>query len=69
MAVNKNFVVKNGLEVGSRLIVADSQDLHVGLGTTAPLTRLDVRGDVRFADDGGLSTLLILLVSLPSGKM
>ena len=53
MAVNKNFVVKNGLEVGSRLIVADSQDLHVGLGTTAPLTRLDVRGDVRFADDGG----------------
>ena len=70
MAVNKNFVVKNGLEVGSRLIVADSQDLHVGLGTTAPLTRLDVRGDIRFADDGGkLSTLLILLVSLPSGKM
>ena len=54
MAVNKNFVVKNGLEVGSRLIVADSQDLHVGLGTTAPLTRLDVRGDVRFADDGEL---------------
>ncbi len=54
MAVNKNFVVKNGLEVGSRLIVADSQDLHVGLGTTAPLTRLDVRGDVRFADDGGI---------------
>ena len=52
MAVNKNFVVKNGLEVGSRLIVADAQDLHVGLGTTAPLTTLDVRGDVRFADDG-----------------
>ena len=54
MAVNKNFVVKNGLEVGSRLIVADAQDLHVGLGTTAPLTTLDVRGDVRFADDGGI---------------
>ena len=53
MAVNKNFVVKSGLEVGSRLIVADAQDLHVGLGTTAPLTTLDVRGDVRFADDGG----------------
>ena len=54
MAVNKNFVVKNGLEVGNRLIIADAQDLHVGLGTTAPLTRLDVRGDVRFADDGVL---------------
>ena len=54
MAVNKNFVVKNGIEVGTRLIVADAQNTHVGLGTTAPLTTLDVRGDVRFADDGGL---------------
>ncbi len=53
MAVNKNFVVKNGIEVGTRLIVADTQNTHVGLGTTAPLTTLDVRGDVRFADDGG----------------
>ena len=53
MAVNKNFVVKNGIEVGTRLIVADAQNTHVGLGTTAPLTTLDVRGDVRFADDGG----------------
>ena len=52
MAVNKNFVVKNGIEVGTRLIVADAQNTHVGLGTTAPLTTLDVRGDVRFADDG-----------------
>ncbi len=51
MAVNKNFVVKNGLEVATNLIVADAQNLHVGLGTTAPLTTLDVRGDVRFADD------------------
>lgn len=59
MAVNKNFVVKNGLEVGTRLIVADTQDLHVGLGTTAPLTTLDVRGDVRFADDpnGAVNTV------------
>ena len=53
MAVNKNFVVKNGIEVGTRLIVADAQNTHVGLGTTTPLTTLDVRGDVRFADDGG----------------
>ena len=52
MAVNKNFVVKNGIEVGTRLIVANAQNTHVGLGTTAPLTTLDVRGDVRFADDG-----------------
>tara|TARA_R100001443_G_scaffold68940_2_gene77594 strand:- start:1302 stop:2465 length:1164 start_codon:yes stop_codon:yes gene_type:complete len=50
MAVNKNFVVKNGLEVGTNLIFGDASDRHVGLGTTAPLTTLDVRGDVRFAD-------------------
>jgi len=53
MAVNKNFVVKNGIEVGTKVIVADAQNTHVGLGTTAPLTTLDVRGDVRFADDAG----------------
>tara|TARA_B100001778_G_C18589784_1_gene631703 strand:+ start:728 stop:1837 length:1110 start_codon:yes stop_codon:yes gene_type:complete len=53
MAVNKNFVVKNGIEVGTRVIVADAQDAHVGLGTTAPLATLDVKGDVRFGDDGG----------------
>lgn len=50
MAVSKNFVVKNGLEVGTNVIVADAQDLHVGLGTTAPSQTLDVRGDVRFSD-------------------
>lgn len=50
MAVNKNFVVKNGLEVSTDLIFADASDQHVGLGTTAPLSTLDVRGDVRFAD-------------------
>ena len=53
MAVNKNFVVKNGLEVSTDLIFADASDQHVGLGTTAPLSTLDVRGDVRFADAVG----------------
>ena len=50
MAVSKNFVVKNGLEVGTNLIVADHLDLHVGIGTTVPLRTLDVRGDVNFSD-------------------
>ena len=46
MAVNKNFVVKNGLEVDSNLIVADATTNKVGVGTTVPLKEIDVRGDV-----------------------
>ena len=34
MAVNKNFVVKNGLEVNTNLIVADTDAQNVGIGTT-----------------------------------
>jgi len=34
MAVNKNFVVKNGLEVNTDLIVADVDSSKVGIGTT-----------------------------------
>ena len=34
MAVNKNFVVKNGLEVNTNLIVADTDSQKVGIGTT-----------------------------------
>lgn len=50
MAVSKNFVVKNGLEVGTNTLVVDHQNLHVGIGTTIPMQALDVRGDVRFTD-------------------
>ena len=34
MAVNKNFVVKNGLEVNTNLLVADLDTQTVGIGTT-----------------------------------
>jgi len=50
MAVNKNFVVKNGIEVATNLIVADSTNNRVGLGTTGPETFLDVRGPVEIKD-------------------
>ena len=50
MAVNKNFVVKNGIEVATNLIVADSTNNRVGLGTTAPEALLDVRGPVEIKD-------------------
>ena len=50
MAVNKNFVVKNGIEVATNLIVADPINNRVGLGTTGPETFLDVRGPVEIKD-------------------
>ena len=46
MAINKNFVVRNGLEVANNLIIADDVKNKVGIGTTNPLFELDVRGDV-----------------------
>ena len=46
MAVNKNFVVKNGLEVNTNLILADAATDRVGIGTTVPGYTLDVAGGI-----------------------
>ena len=46
MAVNKNFVVKNGVEVSTDLIYAESTIDKVGIGTTTPGAKLDVIGDI-----------------------
>ena len=46
MAVNKNFVVKNGLEVNSDLILADADTKRVGIGSTVPQYTLDVAGGI-----------------------
>ena len=46
MAVNKNFVVKNGVEVSTDLIYAESSIDKVGIGTTTPSAKLDVIGDI-----------------------
>ena len=57
MAVNKNFVVKNGLEVAENLIFAVSD--KVGIGSTAPLAKLDVRGNINATDvySSGVTTV------------
>ena len=67
MAVNKNFVVKNGLEVNSKLILADAPNQKVGIGSTAPKFVLEVAGGIgattinitgvsTLASEGGITT-------------
>ena len=44
MAINKNFVIKNGLEVNTNVLVAASDEKQVGIGTTRPYYKLHVGG-------------------------
>jgi len=44
MAINKNFVIKNGVQVNTNLIVGDSDTNRVGVGTTVPQYTLHVAG-------------------------
>ena len=46
MSINKNFVIKNGLEVDTNLILADAQTNKVGIGTTIPQYTLHVNGGI-----------------------
>ena len=46
MGVNKNFVVKNGFEVNTDLILADADNNKVGIGTSVPTTLLHVNGGI-----------------------
>ncbi len=59
MAVNKNFVVKNGIEVNDNLIIGISTNKTVGIGSTQPEYNLDVRGGIGVTDlivSGGSTT-------------
>ena len=62
MAVNKNFVVKNGLEVDTDLIFADASTDRVGIGSTIPGTALDVKGGIAVTDinASGVGTIVTL---------
>jgi hypothetical protein len=59
MAVNKNFVVKNGLEVAADVILANASTKNVGIGSTQPEFKLDVRGGIGATDISisGLATV------------
>jgi hypothetical protein len=53
MAINKAFVVKNGFEASTDLIVADANTRRVGVGTTAAIHTLHVNGGI------GATTLVV----------
>jgi hypothetical protein len=50
MAINKNFVVKNGLEVADDLLVATDSSQKVGVGSTVPSATFGVGGGIAAAD-------------------
>ena len=58
MAVNKNFVIKNGIEVSTDLIFADSVANVVGIATTIPRHTFHVLGGIGATElvVSGLST-------------
>ena len=60
MAVNKNFVVKNGLEVSTDLILANADTNKVGIATTTPNYTLHVNGGIGATDAyvSGISTVV-----------
>ena len=67
MAVNKNFVVKNGIEVAEDLIFANSNLDKVGIGSTIPTTTLDVKGQGIAAEDGKFTGILTATSDLNVG--
>jgi hypothetical protein len=50
MSINKNFVVKNGFEVSTDLILANADTRRVGVGFTNPQYTLDVAGGIGATD-------------------
>lgn len=65
MSINKNFVVKHGLEVGSNLIIANENQGKVGVGTSPTSFTFQVRGGVGVTNltVTGISTVAELRVS------
>ena len=67
MAVNKNFVVKNGLEVDTDLIFADASTDKVGIGSTIPASTLDVKGGIAVTDINAVGVGTIVTIRSTTG--
>ncbi len=61
MAIQKNFVVKNGIEVNDNLIFADRTKNTVGIGTTTTPEKLQVNGGI-----GATSLVLTGVGTIPT---
>jgi hypothetical protein len=59
MAIQKNFVVKNGFEASTNLILADADTRRVGIATTNPRYTLHVNGGIGATSSNvtGISTV------------
>ena len=57
MAINKNFIIKNGLEVSQDVLYVDPSTEKVGIGLTAPSAKLTVSGDAYVTGLGTITTL------------
>ncbi len=72
MAVDKNFVVKHGLEVNRSLILANASNNRVGIATTVPNYTLHVNGGIGATDLKvlGIATIpqLILTGTVSAGS-
>jgi carbonic anhydrase/acetyltransferase-like protein (isoleucine patch superfamily) len=68
-SIDKNFIVKQGLEVAEDLIFADGDINRVGINTREPLYDLQVSGDIALEnrllikDDGGFTTSRVGVLS------
>jgi hypothetical protein len=56
MAINKNFVIKNGAEINTKLFVVDADTQKIGIGTTSASYDLHVFGA---AGNGGIGATYI----------
>jgi hypothetical protein len=60
MAIKKAFVIKDGLEVNSDVLIVSGQTKNVGIGSTIPRVELDLRGRFIATDSylTGISTVI-----------
>ena len=66
-SVNKNFVVKNGIEVADNVIFATAASGKVGIGSTLPSTTLDIKGQGLRSEDGLFTGILTATSTLYAG--
>ena len=50
MGINKNFVIRNGIQVGDNLVFASDSIKRVGINTSLPTKTFEVKGDLKVTD-------------------